>query len=128
VQALDVGLVDALGGLDTAVAKAKALAQLPPDTAVAGHPPRRTPLLLRLLQRSGLGGAAAQAAAGAAPSGVGAALSAAVGGAGGPAAAPLAAAAAAAGPMGALAALSSQLFSGQPQLVSIESALVSEQV
>ncbi|GLI70243.1 hypothetical protein VaNZ11_015089, partial [Volvox africanus] len=51
-QAHDVGLVDELGGLETAVQCAKQLAGLPEDAEVVSYPPRRVPLLLQLLRRS----------------------------------------------------------------------------
>ncbi|KAJ9516363.1 hypothetical protein QJQ45_011037 [Haematococcus lacustris] len=52
-QALKVGLVDELGGLQEAVATAKKLAGLPVDedaVMVFDFPPRRTPWVMRLLQ------------------------------------------------------------------------------
>ncbi|GIM09383.1 hypothetical protein Vretimale_13251 [Volvox reticuliferus] len=52
LQAHDVGLVDELGGLETAVQRAKQLAGLPEDAEVVSYPPRRVPLLLQLLRRS----------------------------------------------------------------------------
>ncbi|GFR43286.1 hypothetical protein Agub_g4351, partial [Astrephomene gubernaculifera] len=52
-QAYDIGLVDELGGLGAAVQAAKRLAGLPEEAAVVEHPPRKVPLLLQLLKKSG---------------------------------------------------------------------------
>mmetsp|Transcript_34336 Transcript_34336/g.86829 ORF Transcript_34336/g.86829 Transcript_34336/m.86829 type:complete len:813 (-) Transcript_34336:265-2703(-) len=57
-QAHDVGLVDELGGLREAVAAARKLAGLPEEedkSVVFDYPPRRVPVLVRLLRAAGSG-------------------------------------------------------------------------
>ncbi|KAG2435583.1 hypothetical protein HYH02_011876 [Chlamydomonas schloesseri] len=141
-QAHQVGLVDELGGLEAAVSRAKALAKLPEDVAVVEHPPRRMPLLLQLLKRSGMmNGAAGGAGASALDSlgEVGAAVTVAavaaglpVAGGGGMAAAAAAAATAsglgAAGRGAAEVGAALSLLGGEPQLYSVDAALLVAQV
>ncbi len=147
-QAYDVGLVDELGGLDRAVDVARQLARLPADAPAVDHPPRRVPLLLQLLKRSGMvpqngEGGAPGAAAGAGQLGglvalAGAVLGGAAGAAGGGTGAgveALAGLALAAGAGGRevgqvlrqLGVVASQL-DGEPKLLSAEAALLAGQV
>ncbi|KAG2438620.1 hypothetical protein HXX76_005169 [Chlamydomonas incerta] len=142
-QAHAIGLVDELGGLEAAVSRAKALAKLPEDVAVVEHPPRRLPLLLQLLKRSGMmngagGAAGASMLGGLGDAGAALAVAAAAAGlpvaAGGGGMAAAAGAAAAASGLGVAgrgavevgAALS--LLGGEPQMYSVDAALLAAQV